>query len=34
VSIVMAGGYAPNLDDIANIHFNTLRLAAEMEKGR
>jgi len=30
VAVVMAGGYAPNLDDIADIHFNTLRLAAAM----
>lgn len=30
VAVVMAGGYAPNLDDIADIHFNTLRLAAEL----
>jgi acetoin utilization deacetylase AcuC-like enzyme len=30
VAIAMAGGYAPNLDDIADIHFNTIRLAAEM----
>ena len=30
VAIVMAGGYAPDITDIADIHFNTIRLAAEM----
>lgn len=32
VAIAMAGGYAPDLDDIADIHFNTIRLAAEMAR--
>lgn len=30
VAIVMSGGYAPDLDDIAAIHFQTIRLAGEM----
>ncbi len=34
VAVVMAGGYAPDLDDIAEIHFNTVRLAGEMANSR
>jgi acetoin utilization deacetylase AcuC-like enzyme len=33
VAVVMAGGYAPNLNDIADIHFNTIRLAAALAHG-
>lgn len=33
VAVVMAGGYAPNLDDIADIHFNTIRAAWELADG-
>lgn len=30
VAIAMAGGYAPNIDDIVDIHANTLRLASHL----
>ena len=30
VAIVMAGGYAPNVDDIVDIHVRTVELAAEV----
>ncbi len=30
VAIAMSGGYAPDVDDIVEIHANTLRLASEM----
>ena len=30
VAIVMSGGYAPDLSDIAAIHFQTIRLAGEL----
>ncbi len=30
VAIVMSGGYAPNIAEIAEIHFQTVRLAGEM----
>jgi acetoin utilization deacetylase AcuC-like enzyme len=29
VAIAMAGGYAPNVDDIVDIHMQTIRIAAE-----
>jgi hypothetical protein len=29
VAIVMAGGYADNIDDVVDIHFNTITLALE-----
>jgi acetoin utilization deacetylase AcuC-like enzyme len=30
VAITMAGGYAKNPEDVADIHFQTVKLAAEM----
>ena len=30
VAIAMAGGYGTNIDDTVDIHFQTVRLAAEM----
>lgn len=30
VAVVMAGGYAPNIQDIVDIHFQTVKLAYEM----
>jgi len=30
VAVAMGGGYAPNVDDIAEIHFNTAKTVAEM----
>ena len=32
VAITMAGGYAPNIQDSVDIHFNTIRIAAEFQK--
>jgi len=32
LAIVMAGGYGKNVDDTVDIHFQTVRLAAEMEE--
>lgn len=34
IAVVMAGGYAENVDDIVDIHANTLRLAMEFFDGR
>jgi acetoin utilization deacetylase AcuC-like enzyme len=31
VVVTMAGGYAPNVDDIVDIHLQTVLLAAELE---
>jgi hypothetical protein len=30
VAVVMAGGYAPNVDDTVGIHLETVRAAARM----
>jgi len=32
VAITMAGGYAPNITDTVDIHFQTVRIAAEHQK--
>jgi acetoin utilization deacetylase AcuC-like enzyme len=32
VAITMAGGYAPNIQDTVDIHFQTVRIAAEFQK--
>jgi hypothetical protein len=32
VAITMSGGYAKDADDIADIHFQTIRLALEFSK--
>jgi acetoin utilization deacetylase AcuC-like enzyme len=32
VAITMAGGYAPNIEDTVDIHFQTVRIAAEFQK--
>jgi acetoin utilization deacetylase AcuC-like enzyme len=32
VAITMAGGYAPNIADTVDIHFQTVRIAAEFQK--
>ena len=32
VAITMAGGYAPNIEDTVDIHFQTVRIAAENQK--
>ena len=32
VAVVMAGGYAKQVEDIVDIHFNTVRLAGEMHE--
>ena len=32
VAITMAGGYAPNIQDTVDIHFNTIRIAAEFQR--
>ena len=32
VAITMAGGYAPNIQDSVDIHFNTIRIASEFQK--
>lgn len=32
VAITMAGGYAPNIEDTVDIHFQTIRIAAEFQK--
>ncbi len=32
VAVVMGGGYAPNVDDIVDIHFRTAATVAEMER--
>jgi acetoin utilization deacetylase AcuC-like enzyme len=29
VAIVMGGGYSPNIDDIVDLHFQTIQLAVE-----
>jgi acetoin utilization deacetylase AcuC-like enzyme len=34
VAITMAGGYAPNIQDTVDIHFNTIRIAAEFQKSK
>jgi acetoin utilization deacetylase AcuC-like enzyme len=34
VAITMAGGYAPNIQDSVDIHFNTIRIAAEFQKSK
>ena len=34
VAVVMAGGYAPEVEDIVDIHFNTIRRAAELHRSR
>ena len=34
VAITMAGGYAPHIEDIVDIHFQTIRAAAERQKQR
>ena len=31
VAVVMAGGYARRIEDIADIHFTTVRIASEMQ---
>lgn len=31
VAVTMAGGYAPNIEDTVDIHFNTVRIAAEFQ---
>ncbi|MEM6283088.1 MAG: histone deacetylase, partial [Chloroflexota bacterium] len=30
VAVMMGGGYAPDVEDIADIHFNTARTVAQM----
>ena len=32
VAITMAGGYAPNIADTVDIHFQTVRIASEFQK--
>ena len=32
VAVTMAGGYAPNIKDTVDIHFNTVCIAAELQK--
>jgi hypothetical protein len=32
VAITMAGGNAPNIEDTVDIHFQTVRIAAEFQK--
>ncbi len=32
VAITLAGGYAPNIEDTVDIHFQTLQIAAEFQK--
>jgi len=32
VAITMAGGYAPNIEDTVDIHFQTVQIAAEFQK--
>jgi acetoin utilization deacetylase AcuC-like enzyme len=32
VTITMAGGYAPNIEDTVDIHFQTVRIAAKFQK--
>jgi acetoin utilization deacetylase AcuC-like enzyme len=32
VAVTMAGGYAPNIEDTVDIHFNTVCIAAESQK--
>lgn len=32
VAITMAGGYAPNIEDIVDIHLKTVRIAAEFQE--
>jgi acetoin utilization deacetylase AcuC-like enzyme len=32
VAVTMAGGYAPNIEDTVDIHFQTVRIAAEFQK--
>jgi acetoin utilization deacetylase AcuC-like enzyme len=34
VAITMAGGYAPQIEDIVDIHFQTIRAAAERQRQR
>ncbi len=34
VAITMAGGYAPHIEDIVDIHFQTIRAATERQKQR
>ena len=31
VAVTMAGGYAPNIDDTVDIHFQTVLIAAEFQ---
>lgn len=31
-AVTMGGGYAPNIDDIVDIHFETIRIATEFER--
>ena len=33
VAVTMAGGYARRVEDTADIHFETVRLAAELSRG-
>ena len=33
VAVTMAGGYAPNIEDTVDIHFNTVCIAAEFQRG-
>ena len=32
VAVTMAGGYAPNIEDIVDIHFQTVQIAAEFHR--
>jgi acetoin utilization deacetylase AcuC-like enzyme len=32
VAVTMAGGYAPNIEDTVDIHFQTVRIAAEFQR--
>jgi acetoin utilization deacetylase AcuC-like enzyme len=32
-AIVLGGGYAPNIDDIVEIHLNTIRVVHKLLKG-
>jgi len=32
IAVVMGGGYAQNIADIADIHFNTVKLASELAR--
>ena len=34
IAVAMAGGYAPDIDDIADIHFQTIEAAAALRRGR